>query len=615
MRAHDATRPGPSAIVWPSSQGDLARIVAYARDTATPIVPFGAGSGVCGGIAPDRQTIVVDLKALTGFTLHPDEGVVDVGAGMLGITLENELEALGYTVGHFPSSILCSTVGGWLAARGAGQCSGLYGKIEDMVVGCDAVLGSGDAVRMRWRERGPNLAPLMIGSEGTLGIIAAARLRLHRTPRARAYAGFMFRDVESGWEALREMFQSGLRPAVARLYDALDTALHSSKSGPSKDPSWVLRNALRIPNAINHAVRGLEGALLNQCRLVLIFEGEPAAVAEDRERALRICTSYRARDLGEAPARAWLEHRYSVSYRQSPVFRSGAFSDTMEVAAPWSKLRAVYDEVRRALGRYVVVLAHLSHVYPDGCSIYFTFSAMTDSDEEALARYDALWPAALGAALAAGATLSHHHGVGRSKAPLMGAELGYGVEMMRRLKQVWDPAGVLNPGALLPKETPKAAALPRDLAECALDEKSLLADFDARLSLDQCENLLVRRGYTLGIARAGSQSLADWVAAGLPGARCRWEDPVDQTLVALSATLRGDAALTLTPVPRRAVGPDLSTLFVGERRVGRLARVTLRVHPVAETPSRTLPGSITSHDALSEGEASAWEQAVAAQLE
>lgn len=616
LRAHDATRAGPSAIVWPSSQGDLAQIVAYARDTTTPIVPFGAGSGVCGGIAPDAQTIVVDLKALTGFTLRLDEGVVDIGAGMLGITLENELQALGYTVGHFPSSILCSTVGGWLAARGAGQCSGRYGKIEDMVVGCDAVLGSGEAVRTHWRERGPNLAPLLIGSEGTLGIISSARLRLHRTPEARAYAGFMFSDVESGWEALREMFQSGLRPAVARLYDALDTALHSSKSGPRKDPSWVLRSALRIPNAINRAVRSLEGALLNQCRLVLIFEGEPAAVAEDRDRALRICTSHRARDLGEAPARAWQEHRYSVSYRQSPVFRAGAFSDTMEVAAPWSKLRAVYDDVRRALGRYVVVLAHLSHVYPDGCSIYFTFSAMTDSDEKALELYDALWPAALAAALAAGATLSHHHGVGRSKAPLMGAELGYGVEMMRRLKRAWDPAGVLNPGALLPKETPSvpAVAVPRDLAECELDEASLLADFDARLTLDQCENLLVRRGYTLGIERAGSETLAGWVAAGLPGTRCRWEDPVDQTLVGLSATLRGGAAFTLTPVPRRAVGPDLSTFFVGERRVGRLARVTLRVHPVAETPSRSLPGRIASHDSMSEAETTAWEKAVTAQL-
>ena len=379
---------------------------------------------------------------------------------------------------------------------------------------------------------------------------------------------------------------------------------------------------MRVGNrAINGAVRAVEGSLLKRCQLVLIFDGEATEVAEDKQGALRICASHGAQDLGEAPARAWQAHRYSVSYRQSPVFRSGAFSDTMEVAAPWSKLRAVYDDVRRALGRYVIVLAHVSHVYPDGCSIYFTFSAKADSDEKALALYDALWPAALTAALGAGATLSHHHGVGRSKAPLMGAELGHGVEVMRRLKNAWDPANVLNPGALLPRALPEPSALhassapiSRDAAECEFDEQSLLADFDARLNLDQCENILVRRGYTLDVDYVGRESLADWVFAGMPGARSRWEDPVDQTLVGLSALFGGEKSWTLSPVPRRAVGPDLSTFFVGERRVGRLTRVTLRVHPVGATRSRSLPGAIASSESLSPAETAAWDRAVAAQM-
>src|SRR5690606_26077752 len=180
------------------------------------------------------------------------------------------------------------------------------------------------------------------------------------------------------------------------------------------------------------------------CRMILIFEGERATTARDSADAQLICARYAGTSLGEAPARAWLDHRYSVSYRQSPIFRMGAFSDTMEVAAPWSKLKLVYDDVRQALGRYVVVLAHLSHVYPDGCSIYFTFSAVAGSDVKALQLYDSLWPAALDAAVRAGATLSHHHGVGRNKAPSVGAELGYGIEMMRRLKGAWDPGGILN---------------------------------------------------------------------------------------------------------------------------------------------------------------------------
>src|SRR5690606_13357675 len=225
------------------------------------------------------------------------------------------------------------------------------------------------------------------------------------------------------------------------------------------------------------------------CRMILIFEGERATTARDSADAQLICARYAGTSLGEAPARAWLKHRYSVSYRQSPLFRMGAFSDTMEVAAPWSKLEGVYDAVRRALGRYVVVLAHLSHAYPDGCSIYFTFSASTGNDEKALALYDELWPAALRAAVEAGATLSHHHGVGRSKKPLMGAELGYGVEMVRRLKRAWDPDAVLNPGVLIPDEASAGKEPAHHLLHCELDERSLLADLDAQLSLDECANL------------------------------------------------------------------------------------------------------------------------------
>lgn len=610
LRAHDVRREGPSVVVWPRSQEEVRKLIGYACGTQTPIVPFGAGSGVCGAITPSRRTLVVDLKRLSGFRLEPEQGFVRVGAGTLGITLENELEALGYTVGHFPSSILCSTVGGWLAARGAGQCSGKYGKIEDMTVGLDAVLGTGSLVEMNWRAGGPNLAPLMIGSEGTLGVITGARLRLHPLPDSRAFSGFSFADVESGWQALREMYQAGLRPAVARLYDALDSSLHGSRSGSSGQPSAVLKVALRIPRAINQVVRAIEGTLLRHCQLVLVFEGEASHVADDARRARAICHGHGGRDLGEAPARAWLEHRYSVSYRQSPIFRAGAFSDTMEVAAPWSKLKAVYEEVRRALGRYVIVLAHLSHAYPDGCSIYFTFSASTASDEAALALYDELWPAALRAAIGAGATLSHHHGVGRNKRPVVGAELGDAVELLRRLKGAWDPAGVLNPGCLLPPEPVRAPAVQVEAEPCVLDEMSLLADLDARLTLDECENLLSRRGYTLRITGSSRERLADWLSAGMPGAPAPWDDPVDHVLVALIARLAGGRAFSLAPVPRRAVGPDLSTLFVGETRVGEIVRATLRVHPVNAPQARALPARVRSSDVLSDGEASAWQSAV-----
>ncbi len=614
LRSHDIQRPGPAAVVWPGCQADVQRVVEYAKQTGTPLVPFGAGSGVCGAVAPSQRTIVMDLKRFADFEICPDGSSVEVGAGFLGITLENELQERGYTVGHFPSSILCSTVGGWVAARGAGQCSGRYGKIEDMVIATDVVLGSAQALRMDWRLGGPNLVPLMIGSEGTLGIVTRARLRLHALPAERVFSAFVFRTMQSGWQALREIYQSGLRPAVARLYDALDTNLAESKSGPGKSSS-VLKAALRIPRAVNQVVRALEGNLLDHCQMILVFEGEADAARHDSSRAARVCRRHEGRSLGAAPARTWFDHRYAVSYRQSPVFRMGAFSDTMEVAAPWSKLSAVYEAVRRALGRHVVVLSHLSHVYPDGSSIYFTFSASARNDVRALELYDKLWPEALTAAIEAGGTLSHHHGVGRSKAPLMGRELGYGVEMMRRLKRAWDPAGVLNPGALIPEASARTATLGIESSPCKLDTESQLADLDATLSLDESANLLNRQGYSLRINRGGSETLAEWLEAGMPGRRNPWEDPVDHTLVGLTARLRCGKELGLAPVPRRAVGPDLSTLFVGDGRVGQIARVTLRVHPLKAEAARSLPGCVSSREPMTEAEASAWEAAVQAQLD
>lgn len=618
LRAHQANTPGPACVVWPSSAEEVQRIVQYACETRTPVVPFGAGSGVCGAVEPDAHTIVMDLKRFDDWRISDDGAFVDVGAGMLGITLENELGAEGYTVGHFPSSILCSTAGGWVAARGAGQCSGLYGKIEDMVVGLDTVLGNGERVDMHSRPNGPDLVPLVIGSEGTLGVVTRARFRLHPRPQGREFLAFAFETFEQGCEALREVYQQGLRPSVARLYDALDTALVAPKAGSSGSgqahgpPSFVLKAALRVPRAINRVVEAIEGKLLKRCQLILIFEGPAAEIRHDTERANQTLSRRGGDALGDAPARAWYEHRYSVSYRQSPIFRMGAFSDTMEVAAPWSKLMDVYRDVRRALGKHVVVLAHLSHAYPDGSSIYFTFSARARDDDEALLWYDELWPEALTAALEAGATLSHHHGVGRSKAPVLGTELGYGVGMVRRLMSAWDPAGIMNPGALVPADGASTASdPPAESGACHIDDRSLFADLDANLTLDEAENLLVRRGLTLGTMGEGMATLGQWLALGLPGTRSHWEDPVDHVLVTLRARV-GQRIFQLPPAPRRAVGPDLLTFFRGESRVGRVERVTLRVHPIGSPRARALKCDLVPPEGPNGAEVAAWERAIEA---
>jgi alkyldihydroxyacetonephosphate synthase len=474
-RHHLAVRAGnvgehrPAGIVWPSSTEEVARIVRWAHDTGTPIVPFGAGSGVCAGVLPHERMIVLDLKKMSRWrSLDERARTLDVEAGHMGLPLEEDLNRRGYTLGHFPSSILCSTVGGWVAARSAGQCSGKYGKIEDMVLALECVTGTGEVLELRHRTSGPNLLPLVIGSEGTLAVVTSATLRLHPRPTARGFCAFSFPTTEHGWEAMRAIFQSGLRPAVSRLYDPFDAMLArrgSVKKGGADSGGTpglgaaALRSLLKRPFAINELLEGSIGSkMLGGSLLVVIYEGEGDGPSRDVEATRALLEPMRARYEGEGPAQKWLLHRYSVSYRQAPVFAAGLFSDTMEVAAPWSKLGALYDGVRRALGRHVFVMAHMSHAYPDGCCIYFSFAGTASAasgdagwNERCEATYDRAWRAALAAAVEAGGTLAHHHGAGRSKAPRLSSELGdAGIRSVKALMRAFDPKGILNPGNLMP---------------------------------------------------------------------------------------------------------------------------------------------------------------------
>lgn len=465
VRAGNVAEHRPAGIVWPGTTEDVSAIVKWAYETETPIVPFGAGSGVCAGVLPNDRMIVVDLKRMDRWRSLED-GVLDVEAGHMGLPLEEELQRKGYTLGHFPSSILCSTVGGWVAARSAGQCSGKYGKIEDMVVGLECVTGTGQIVTLRHRTSGPNLIPLVVGSEGTLAVVTSCALRLHPKPTARAFGAFSFPTTEAGWEAMRIVFQAGLRPAVSRLYDPFDAML-ARRGAVKKDGAdsggtpgmgaAALRSLLRKPGAINELMEGSFGSrMLGGSLLIVIFEGEGAGPERDLEETKRLFEKLQCTWEGEGPAQKWLLHRYSVSYRQAPVFAAGLFSDTMEVAAPWSKLGALYDGVRRALGEHVFVMAHLSHAYPDGCCIYFSFAGTAAPgpepwDTRCEATYDKAWRAALAAAVEAGGTLAHHHGAGRSKAPRLGTELGEtGIAAVKALMRAFDPRGILNPGNLMP---------------------------------------------------------------------------------------------------------------------------------------------------------------------
>jgi alkyldihydroxyacetonephosphate synthase len=518
VRAGELPPDRPHIVVWPESEGEVAAIVRAARELGAPIVPYGGGSGVSGGAVPILGGITIDLKRMNEVTaVDRDEMVVDVEAGTNGERFEREINRRGYTLGHFPSSIYCSTVGGWLACRAAGQMSTKYGKIEDRVAGLTVVTGRGEVIHTDGpvrAERGPNWTQLLLGSEGTLGIITSARLRVVPVPELRVLRGFETSSVAHGVEAIRRVMQRGLRPAVVRLYDELDTFINHApifgkrpdagagageggtaaepllapapaaaqgalphippREHPGPAPVGAIGRALGLlgggdtarrmaarlrrdavaaamsrPRLINSLAAPLaERVSRRGCRLIIGLEGprirtgiEARLVFDELDRAGAV-------DLGEEPGREWFEHRYAVSYKMSPAFRAGLFVDTMEVASTWERLMDLYRAVKQAIAQHAVVMAHFSHAYPEGCSIYFTFAARADPARQAQRVYDAIWRDGLAAASRAGGTISHHHGIGMLKGQAMSAEHREAMTILRALKATFDPDGILNPGKL-----------------------------------------------------------------------------------------------------------------------------------------------------------------------
>jgi alkyldihydroxyacetonephosphate synthase len=463
--------PLPDLVVWPTSTEQVVQLVRLANETGTPLIPFGAGSGVCGGTVPLRGGLILDLKKMRRI-LDLDELslTVTAEAGILGQLLELELNRRGYTMGHFPSSIYSSTLGGYLAARSAGQLSSKYGKIEDMVISLEAVLGTGEIVRTPTTPRcslGPDWNQILVGSEGTLGIITQATCRIRPVPEIRRFLSFQFPTVEDGVAAMRMLMRHELRPAALRLYDELDTAIvaGSSKEGESNEsfldylPISQFGTFVRsvVPGVVKKAERflGQRADIINTldrftkgCLLVLMFEGDEEMTREEKNLATMICEKLGGKNKGPEPAQRWYKNRYHVSYFQSKVFYHGALVDTIEIAGTWRRLPTLYHEVRKAVRDLAFIMAHFSHAYLDGCSIYFTFITAAPSVEKAEASYRAVWDAAIGACHRVGGTLSHHHGIGYTKARFMADEHGHVMQLFEAFKREMDPNGILNPGKM-----------------------------------------------------------------------------------------------------------------------------------------------------------------------
>jgi alkyldihydroxyacetonephosphate synthase len=441
---------GPDAVVYPADHDEVAAVLALCARESLAVIPFGGGTSVVGGVEPLRggldAAITLDLARLTGLTaLDAPSQLATFAAGTTGPELERLLGARGFTLGHVPQSFEFSTVGGWAATRSAGQASTGYGRIDELVVALRAATPSGElrSIPVPASAAGPDLRELLLGSEGAFGVITEVMLRVRPRPAEQRYDAYSLPGFAAGTEALRQLEQAGAAPDVARLSDEEETRI-----------SLALASHPAATRALRAYIRG-RGQRAG-CLTILGFDGEPAQVARRRAHARAILRRHGAIALGTAPGAAWAKGRFHGAYVRDELMSRGVLADTLETATTWTALGDVHRDVAAALrgalagrGTPAVVMCHVSHLYPTGASLYFTYLARQQGGAE-LEQWRAAKTAASKAIASAGATITHHHAVGTDHAPWLRAEIGdLGLAALRAVKAQLDPAGVMNPGKLL----------------------------------------------------------------------------------------------------------------------------------------------------------------------
>jgi alkyldihydroxyacetonephosphate synthase len=424
----------PGAVARPTEAAQVAAVLAACHDSHVPVTAAGGRSGVCGASVPVFGGVSLDLCGLQGVAdLDTTSLVADVRPGTFGPDLEAALAPEGVTLGHWPQSMDLATVGGWIACRGAGQYSTRYGKIEDMVQGLEVALADGRLVRTGGSgprsATGPDLTQVFVGSEGTLGVITEARLRLHPTAGAEGRAAWAFAEFSNGLDACRRILRRGATPAVLRLYDEVESARSFDVEG--------------------------------RCLLVVLDEADPGLLEATMAAVNEECEILGATIEDVGLVERWMGHRNDVS-ALAPLYSVGVVVDTVEISARWSALDAIYADAvgaLRAVDGTLAASAHQSHAYSDGACLYFTFGgrmpeatpgAGDQIAEDAWAEryYTTCWDAVTAAVRRAGGAISHHHGVGVNRGRYMVDALGDAFGVLCALKEALDPRGVLNPGKL-----------------------------------------------------------------------------------------------------------------------------------------------------------------------
>jgi alkyldihydroxyacetonephosphate synthase len=446
----------PDAVLLPDSHDQVETLVRLAHDRNFCLIPFGGGTNIVGGINPaaheDRPMLTLSLRDMQRLlAVDRASRTATLEAGALGPTLEAELQSHGYSLGHFPDSFEYSTLGGWLATRSAGMQSDAYGRIEDMVVSLKMVTPSGTIVTkaVPASSAGPDLNRLVVGSEGILGVITEATVRIHKTPARKDYRGYLFRTFEDGVQAIQECLDSGFAPSMIRLQDSGESELAFHMKAPSpglggwisnRVKDWLKASGYREPSI-----------------LIVGVEGEDKAIASTRRAVPRIVRRHGGFALGQSVGETWSKDKFNIPYLRDYLMDYGCMADVAETSTVWSNVLPLYRGTIAAVkarfreeGGAGYIGCHISHTYKTGACLYFTFAARQPRGHE-LEHYYGYKRLLTDTILRLGGTLSHHHAVGTEHRPWIGEELSpAGLQALQALKASLDPNRVLNPGKLLP---------------------------------------------------------------------------------------------------------------------------------------------------------------------
>jgi alkyldihydroxyacetonephosphate synthase len=447
----------PDVVVYPADEAEVQGVVDAASAAGAVIIPFGGGSNIAGSLEPiatEKRTVVsVDLGRLNRvIEVDADSGLARIQAGVLGPSMEEQLEKLGWTMGHFPDSFTYSTLGGWIATRSSGMQSDKYGDIADITRGLRVVRPGGPLVirAIPSTSTGPSVREMILGSEGRLGIITEATVQVHRIPEKRDVYAYFFPSWEVGLKAMQEISESDAAPSITRVSDARETGFSLATSKASKGITKF------VSGTVLPAIFRSKGWNLDEICLSFIgYEGGTAHAKRQKKLVDAIVKKHNGMGVGKGPGVLYDQKKFDTPYLRDFLLDRGAAGDVSESAAPWSKLAALHDGVYAAaqaefdkLGRTGWIMSHLSHSYHSGACLYFTFAFAFGDDP--LGEYDKVKNAIQQAFIDNGGSLSHHHGVGREHSPWLEQDISAGgVAMMNDLFQSADPNGLFNPGKIV----------------------------------------------------------------------------------------------------------------------------------------------------------------------